>query len=154
VSTRESGPTNAHKVNFQLVIDALASGTSTLFYCHCHTDLARAGTAALVLSDQTELAVGEIAQLDLRRLESLTLVACASGQPNPFVGPISVAHAAALAGVRQLVFSLWPITAAHGARFVAGLLDDLASGGTTPDYLAALHITSPLRAAPFGVMRR
>jgi CHAT domain-containing protein len=136
-----------------MVIDALASATSALFYCHCHTDLARAGTAALIISDQTELAVDAIAQLDLRHLESLTLVACASGQPNPFVGPISVGHAAALAGARQLVFSLWPITAAHGARFVSGLLDDLASGGTAPEYLAALHMTSPLGAAPFGAMR-
>jgi len=141
------------EANTEVVVRALASAAGAIFFGHCDTQLARAGATALVLGRDTGLALGEVARLDLRNVQTLVLVACASGQPNPFVGPLSVAHAAALAGARQLVFTLWPITAAQGARFTSGLLDDLASGGTVAEYVAALHSTSPLRAAPFGVMR-
>jgi hypothetical protein len=140
-------------VNSETAIEALRSATGAIFYGHCHTELARAGVAALLLGGENVLMVDAMAQLDLRNLDSLTLVACASGRPNPFVGSISVAHAAAIAGCRQLLYSLWPITAANGARFTTGLLAHLASGGNAAEYLAALHRTSPLDAAPFGIMR-
>lgn len=149
----DSGATGGNDLNSEMAMGALNSATGAIFYGHCHPDLAHAATAALVLGRQTELRIDAIAQLALRDLDSLILVACGSGQPNPFVGPISVAHAAAVAGARQLVFSLWPITAAHGARFTTGLLAALAAGGDSREYLAALHTTAPLDAAPFGIMR-
>lgn len=149
----DSEGTSSNDLDSKAAMDALTSATGAIFYGHCHPDLAHAATAALVLGRETELRIDAIAQLALRNLDSLILVACGSGQPNPFVGPISVAHAAAVAGARQLVFSLWPITAAHGARFTTGLLAALAAGGDCREYLAALHTTAPLDAAPFAIMR-
>jgi hypothetical protein len=148
----DSSATEDDGVEPEAATAALRSAQGALFYGHGHTELSRAGEAVLVLGRESELRIDEIAQLDLRNLSSLTLVACASGQQSPFVGPTTLAHAAAIAGARQILFSLWPITPAQGARFAAGLLGHLASGRSASEHLASLHTTAPLDAAAFGIM--
>lgn len=37
------------------------------------------------------------------------------GAANMFVGKVTVAHAAVIAGARQVLYSLWPIRPQHGA---------------------------------------
>jgi hypothetical protein len=97
--------------------EALQSVSSALAFCHVGSPTAYAGEAALITGSSSRFRIDALAALDLRSLDELAIVGCASGRANPFVGDVTVAHAAATAGARQILYSLWPIRSDPGGRF-------------------------------------
>jgi hypothetical protein len=148
----DSGP-SGDDVEPEAVLGSMSTARGAMFYGHARNPIATAQATALVLRPHRVLQIERLADTDLRNLETLVLIACSSGRQNPFLGPVSVSDAMAFAGVRNVVFSLWPITAAVGARFVNELLSLFETGRTAGECLAALFGSSPALAAPFGSMR-
>ena len=148
----DSGPTG-YDLEPECVLDRLVAAQGAVFYGHSRNVMAQVGATALVLGPARGLGVERIYQANLRNLQTMMLVCCSSGRQNPFLGPVSLAHAMALAGTRDLVFSLWPITAARGARFATSAMAQLASGRTQGEYLADLYRSDVVQAAPFGAIR-
>jgi hypothetical protein len=135
------------------LIAALRRSRSAVIFCHGASDLTAAGRSGLVLSSGVLVTLEELARQDLANLEELVLVACSSGRLNPFVGQATLAHAAAIAGVRQIVFTLWPIRSTTGSRFAQDLLEARNSGNTTAEFFADRYRTNPGSMVPFGIMR-
>jgi hypothetical protein len=148
----ESGRSGSD-VEPEAVLGSLNAARGAMFYGHARNPIATAQATALVLGPHRVLQIERLADTDLRNLETLVLIACSSGRQNPFLGPVSVSDAMAFAGVRNVVFSLWPITAAVGARFADRLLSLFETGRTAGECLASLCGSSPALAAPFGSMR-
>jgi hypothetical protein len=95
----------------------------------------------------------QLAELDLSELRDLAIVGCGSGRPDEFVGDLTMAHAATVAGARQVLYTLWPIRPKLGAEFVDKLVRALAEGRPANASLAHLYQTQTLRASPFALMR-
>ena len=133
--------------------DALARSTNAMFFGHGRSDLAMAGESGLVIGNNLVLSSEEISVLNLSNCETLTLVACASGRQNPYVGPISSAHAAALAGASQVVSTLWPIRAQVGSRFASDLLQSVENGGSLEEFVSQGFVSDARASSPFCIMR-
>lgn len=135
------------------LISALKSVSSAIVFCHAESPVANASAAGLVLGPSSRLTVDMLASFDLNGLEELALIGCASGRSNPFVGEATLAHAAALAGAGEILYTLWPIRPGDGAGIVVGMLESRGQGQTMRKFLARQFEEDPLKAAPFAVMR-
>jgi len=137
----------------QGLIDALESARSALVFCHVSNDITRANEAGLVLGPSSRLTIEELVVLNLKSLDELALVGCASGRGNPFLGDVTMAHAAALAGAGEILSTLWPIRPTFGARFIADLLRSRDEQIGTSLFLSHQFSSDRIRAAPFALMR-
>ncbi len=133
--------------------EALQSASRALIFSHVGSPGAYASEAALLTGGSSRFRIDALAELDLRSLDELVMVGCASGRVNPFVGDITVAHAAGMAGVRQILYSLWPIGSAQGAGFVEDLVKARANNQATVDCLAESYSRDRITASPFAIMR-
>ncbi len=133
--------------------EALQSASRVLMFCHVGSPAAYAGETALITGASSRFRIDTLASLDLRALDELAIVGCASGRVNPFVGDISVAHAAAVAGARQVLYSLWPIRSEQGAGLVEDLVKARLDGQATVDFLAESYNRDRVAASPFAIMR-
>jgi hypothetical protein len=115
---------------------ALQSCSSAILFCHVNTRVGQAPAAAIVTGLAGRLRVEALAALDLRQLNEVAVMGCGSGRADPFVGDVTVAHAVAMAGARQVLYTLWPITASHGADLAVALVTAHAGGMSTPERLA------------------
>jgi len=132
---------------------ALESATTALLFCHVSGAMWVANSVGLVVGPDRTLTVEEIAELDLRNLSELAIVGCGSGRSNPFVGEITVAHAAALAGAGEVLHTLWPISSDFAAALVADMLSARAKGIPTRDFVARLYRDDRNRAAALAMLR-
>lgn len=135
------------------LVNALRSVASAVLFCHAVSPIAIAGSAGLVLGPSDILTVDILASLNLDSLEELALIGCASGRSNPFLGEVTLAHAAALAGAGEILYTLWPIRPSVGSRFLTGMFEARANGQTMREYLARQYREDSLGAAPFAIMR-
>jgi hypothetical protein len=108
---------------------------------------------AILTGESSRFRIDALAALDMRSLDELTLVGCASGRVNPFVGDITLAHAAGVAGARQILYSLWPIRSAQGVSFVEDLVKARLDDQATVDFLAASYSRDQITVSPFAIMR-
>ena len=95
--------------NRALLFSALATSNAAIIYCHGISPMQNAAGVGLLIGKNDTLKVEEIAALSLHTVSDLALIACSSGRGNPFVGQVTVAHAMAVAGVRTVAFTYWPI---------------------------------------------
>ncbi|MDT0266957.1 CHAT domain-containing protein [Streptomyces sp. DSM 44915] len=110
------------------------------FACHATVDPVRRLTGRLVLADGT-LAPHDLAELELPRAELAVLAACASAAGSLDLQDEAqhLATACQLAGYRQVIATLWPITTPQAAVF-ARLLHTHLDRGAPP--ALALHRTA------------
>jgi hypothetical protein len=139
------------ELDHQELADALESASGALFFSHVDTPALYAGEAAILTGPKGRFRVDILAALDLRSLEELALIGCASGRPNLFLGDVAVAHAAAMAGARQILYSLWPIRPREGSAFAAGLAREVREEGMN-GFLAARYREDRRRAGPFAMI--
>lgn len=135
------------------LLNALRSVSSAVLFCHVVSPITSASSTGLVLGPSSVLTVDSLASLDLDGLEELVLIGCASGRSNPFLGEVTLAHAMALAGVGEILYTIWPIRPSVGSRFLSGMFEARSKGQTMREYLAEKFSEDPLRAAPFAIMR-
>ena len=93
----------------ELLIEALESAPSALTFTHVESPVDRAPEAGIILGPSSKLRLSEMASLNLKGLEELAFIGCASGRNNPFVGEATLAHAAAIGGAYEILYTLWPI---------------------------------------------
>ncbi|MCA1697045.1 MAG: CHAT domain-containing protein [Actinobacteria bacterium] len=109
----------------QVVLTHLEGSRGFLYYGHGAERVGEAGDSCLYLGDGERVTVGQLLRSDLRGNDLGVLVACSSGRPDPFLSvPISLMSAAATAGCRQVIGTLWPIMSNDGAEFAKKLLLD------------------------------
>jgi hypothetical protein len=135
------------------VIDALRSVSSAIIFGHAESPATNASEAGLVLGASTKLTVEMLASSDLNGLQELALIGCGTGQSNLFLGEVTLAHAAALAGAGEILYTLWPIRPRDGTRIAGGILQSRALGKTMREYLAERFAEDPLKAEAFAIMR-
>jgi hypothetical protein len=133
--------------------EALQSASRALMFCHVGSPQHSAGKAAVVIGPDSRFRIDAFAALDLRSLSELAIIGCASGRANPFVGDLTIAHAAAMAGARHVLYTLWPILSSQGASFVDRLVKARADGQTTAGFLADRYSEDRMSASPFAMMR-
>jgi len=92
-------------------------------------------------------------KLDLSNLQELALICCSSGRINPFVGEVTLAHAAALAGAHEVLFTLWPVRFSLGSRVTSEMIAVRAAGRAMREFLASSFAAHPIRMAAFAIMR-
>jgi hypothetical protein len=132
---------------------ALQSSSSAMVFCHVDTRVAQAPASAIVTGFSSRLRVDTLAALDLRDLDELAIIGCGSGRADPFVGDVTVAHAAAMAGARQILYSLWPITVSLGAELATELIAAHLAGMSTPECLAGEFRDDRNKASAFALIR-
>ena len=135
------------------LLSALSSAASAVIFCHVDNPVANANAAGLILGSTSRLTVEALAAADLHSLEELALIGCASGRSNPFVGEATLAHAAALAGAGEILYTLWPIRPSEGSKIAVGLLEARSHGQTMREFLAHQFEQDALKAAAFAMMR-
>jgi hypothetical protein len=81
------------------------------------------------------------------------LICCSSGRNNPFIGEVTLAHAAALAGAVEILFTLWPVRSSLGSRFVAEMIAARSAGQPMREFLASSFKDHPVRTSAFSIMR-
>ncbi len=132
---------------------ALASCSRALLFCHVESPIFYAGQAGLVLGPTERLSPEAIAALPLSGLEELVIIGCGSGRDNLFVGGVTVTHAAAIAGARDVLFTMWPINSDEGARFVTEMLAARRTGVDLASFLARAYERDRARASPYAMLR-
>jgi hypothetical protein len=135
------------------LVESLRSAVSAVVFCHAVSQIAVANRAGLVLGPTARLAVEELAKLDLSNLQELALICCSSGRNNPFIGEVTLAHAAALAGAVEILFTLWPVRSSLGSRFVAEMIAARSAGQPMREFLASSFKDHPVRTSAFSIMR-
>jgi hypothetical protein len=124
-----------------------------MYFGHAFSPAAHAASAGLLLGSSEFLGIEEIAALDLSQLDGFVLIACASGRYSPLLGGVSVAHAVAIAGAKEVVFSSWPLTSSQGSRFAEALLQGYGSGASSAETMADYFRAEPSLVGLFGLMR-
>jgi hypothetical protein len=147
-SRRDKGEQSVREIE-----EALKTASRVMFFVHGYSNLVVAAQSGLRVGNKLGLTCERLAGMDLRHVQYAAVVACASGRPNPFVGPTSVAHALALAGTHEILYALWPIAVSLGARVAVALLSALAAGQPLATALAGLYSQDHRTAAPFAIMR-
>ena len=125
----------------------------TLIYSHVRLAVTQANWAGFYLGPSSALTVADLLELDLSSTEEIVLIGCASGRANPFVGDVTVAHAAALAGAEEVFSTLWPIRPKLGSQVAVHLINEFRRGQSMSTALSLLFRRNRLQAAPFVVMR-
>jgi hypothetical protein len=136
----------------EVLKEALQSVSSALLFCHVDTPALYGAEAAILTGPEGRLRMEEIADLELRSLDELALIGCASGRPNLFLGQVTVAHAAAVAGAQRVLGSLWPIRPRDGAEFASELAKAIEDQGMAA-FLAHRYRSDPKLAASFSLIR-
>lgn len=160
---RRTAPESARVVTFnstnqstalssEVLADVLQSASCAAVFCHVQSNATNASESGVDIGPESKLTVKQIAILNLRCMSQLAIIGCGSGRSNPFVGDVSVAHAAAMAGAVEVVYSLWPISSTEGEHFASGLLRARQEGKTAREYLAEQFREDRVRSAPFAVM--
>jgi CHAT domain len=132
---------------------ALESGAKAMVFCHVDTRIAQAPAAGIVTGSASRMQVETVAALDLSKLTEVTIIGCGSGRADLFVGDVTVAHAAAMAGANQVLYTLWPIEAGDGADLAVALVEAHRAGIPTPERLARAFRADRERTAAFALMR-
>jgi CHAT domain len=132
---------------------ALEASRRALVFCHVENPLFHAAQGGIFLGGDQFLSPEAIAGLSLRGLEELVIIGCGSGRDNPFIGGASVAHAAAVAGARDIVYTLWTISQEHGARFAVSLIDARRKGVDLADFLASTYAEDHALASVYAMLR-
>ena len=135
------------------VIDALRAVSSAIIFGHAESPAANASAAGLVLGATSRLRVDVLAASDLNGLAELAMIGCGTGRNNLFLGEVTLAHAAAVAGAGEILYTLWPIRPGDGARIAGGILHDRLEGKSTREYLAHQFEEDVLKAEAFAIMR-
>jgi CHAT domain len=131
----------------------LQSASSALIFCHIDSEFMQASDTGIVIGPNARFTAEELAGLDLQGMQELSLIGCASGRINPFVGETTVSHAAAAAGAYEILFTLWPIRPSHGSRMAVKLLLSASEGQTLRAALADEFKQDLRFASPFAIMR-
>jgi hypothetical protein len=132
---------------------ALQDVSTAVIFCHVDAPMMYASETAIVTGPTSRYRVDTLAALNLGRLDEFVVIGCASGRSNPFVGGATVAHAGAMAGAHQVLFTMWPVWAKHGAEFLRGLIEARSQGITTAGYLATAYGRDRTRAGDFAITR-
>jgi hypothetical protein len=132
---------------------ALEDVSTAAIFCHVDAPMMYAGETSIVTGPTSRYRVDALAALDLGRLDEFVVIGCASGRSNPFVGGATVAHAGAMAGAHQVLFTMWPVWAKHGAGFLRGLIEARSQGIATAGYLATAYERDRTRAGDFAITR-
>jgi hypothetical protein len=135
------------------VIDALSAASTAVVFCHANSYVAQATRGGMVLGPHTYLTVEELASADISDIDQLVLMNCGSGRSNPFVGEVTLAHAAALAGAKEILFTLWPIRSNRGSRLVTEMVDARSAGGTFEEFVSRQFETDRFVASSIAIMR-
>jgi hypothetical protein len=144
---------DGHSLSASELGDALQSASSAMLFCHSESNLTHASGSGLVLGPSSIFTVEELAALDLRGLSELAVISCASGRSNPFVGEVTPAHAAAVAGAGEILYTLWPIRPSSGSRFAVGVIEARSQGRGMGEFLADEFEADRVRAASFAILR-
>ena len=152
VVLRFNSTDSATALDPEVLVRELERAQCALIYSHVRTAITQANWAGVVLGPSSALSVERIVTLDLHAMKEIVLIGCASGRANLFVGEVTVAHAAALAGSREVFSALWPIRPKLGARVAAHLAEVLARGESLGDGLSQLFLADRVSAAPFVLL--
>jgi hypothetical protein len=137
----------------QALVDELSTARSVLIFSHIENSITAAALAGLVLGPSSTLSAEEIAALDLSAVTEMVLIGCASGRANPFVGDVTVAHAAALAGAAEVFYTIWPVLSPFGSRVATDLVRARYEGRSLAEFLAAQFTSDRRAASPLALMR-
>jgi hypothetical protein len=144
---------DAAALSKQALVDELSTAHSVLIFSHIENSITSAALAGLVLGPSSTLSAEEIAALDLSAVTEMVLIGCASGRANPFVGDVTVAHAAALAGAAEVFYTLWPVLSPFGSRVAKDLVRARYEGRSLAEFLAARFTSDRRAASPLALMR-
>jgi hypothetical protein len=133
--------------------DVLQSVSSAVIFAHIQTPTLYAGEAVLVTGATSRFRIDALAALNLQPLDELVVIGCGSGKSNPFVGDVTIAHAAAMAGAQQILYTLWSIDPKLGAETVRELASVRTEGIPTPEALARRYQRDRYAASAFSLMR-
>ncbi|HUB72671.1 MAG TPA: CHAT domain-containing protein [Solirubrobacteraceae bacterium] len=132
---------------------ALETSRRALVFCHVENPMFHAAQGGIFLGGDQFLSPEAIAGLSLRGLEELVVIGCGSGRDNFFIGGVSVAHAAAVAGARDILYTLWTISHEHGARFAVALIDARGKGVNLAGFLASKYAEDHTLASVYAMLR-
>lgn len=135
------------------LLDALKVSRWPIYFGHALAPPHLVAATGLVLGDGQFLGLEELAALELTHVDGFILIGCASGRHSPILGGVSVAHAAALAGAKEVVFSSWPLKASQASRFTSALLRGYGAGALTSQTMADYFRVEPFSVGLFGLMR-
>ncbi|MBR7834093.1 CHAT domain-containing protein, partial [Actinospica durhamensis] len=127
-----------------IVLTALPRCAVAHFACHGVSDWADPETGRLILHDHETkpLTLGRVSGLDLAEAELVYLSACSTGDAIPRLADEAVHMTGAfqLAGYRNVVGTLWPISDRAASSIAAGFYERLTDGGRRPaDVDGAAH---------------
>ncbi|WP_049795765.1 CHAT domain-containing protein [Frankia sp. EAN1pec] len=140
----------AHEATHAAVAAALPHAHWAHFSCHGYADLRNPSNSRLLLTDHERdpFTVVDVARLRLDTAVLAFLSACETGRPGgPADEGIHLASAFQLAGFRQVIATLWPVSDSAAAELAEELYDALAlAPPDSLDVAAALHeVTLGLR---------
>jgi hypothetical protein len=133
--------------------DALVGCRRALVFAHVNNPMFHGGQGGIFLGDGQHLSPEAIAPMALGGLEELVIIGCGSGRDNLFVGGVSVAHAAAVAGAREILYTHWTITSEVGANFAVALMDTRRNGMALGSFLASTYADDSALASVYGMIR-
>lgn len=131
------------------VLAALPAHPWAHFACHAFSDLDNPSAGQLLVHDHdtNPLTVGQVGRLTLHDAEFAYLSACSTGRSSMRLADeaIHLASAFQLAGYRQVVATLWPITDRHAVRLADWIYAGIAANGVGSAALAVHQATRQLR---------
>jgi hypothetical protein len=143
----------AGRLSVDSLQDALLGCRRALVFSHVNNPTFHGGQGGIFLGGGQHLSPEAIAPMALGGLEELVIVGCGSGRDNLFVGGVSVAHAAAVAGAREVLYTRWTITSEVGANFAVALMDARRNGMALEAFLASTYADDSALASVYGMIR-
>ncbi len=143
----------AGRLSVDSLQDALLGCRRALVFSHVNNPTFHGGQGGIFLGGGQHLSPEAIAPMVLGGLGELVIVGCGSGRDNLFVGGVSVAHAAAVAGAREVLYTRWTITSEVGANFAVALMDARRNGMALESFLASTYADDSALASVYGMIR-
>jgi CHAT domain len=143
----------AGRLSVDSLQDALLGCRRALVFSHVNNPTFHGGQGGILLGGGQHLSPEAIAPMALRGLQELVIIGCGSGRDNLFVGGVSVAHAVAVAGAREVLYTRWTITSEAGANFAVALMDARRNGMALESFLASTYAGDPALASVYGMIR-
>jgi hypothetical protein len=141
------------ELSHQELAEVLQLASSAVVFAHIQAPTLYAGEASLITGTTSRFRIDALAALDLRSLDELVVIGCGSGRSNPFVGDVNVAHAAAMAGTAEILYTLWSIEPTLGAETIRELVSARTDGIPTAEALALQYQRDRYAASAFSLMR-
>lgn len=133
------------------VLEVLSTHGDVTYFGHAVSDPLSVDESGLVLSEDLLISLADLEALDTPPA-SVTLVACESGRSNLMLAGVSPAHSLAAAGVRQVIGTLWPISARLGLDYLQTLFAVRGSGPDLEQAWRQISRTKKDSVAAFMIM--